>query len=250
MISIFMEILDDIIIINDNYYGIIFLNSNLEQINKVKLFDDFIIYSSFKHNKELLLFCPDNNCLIYLNLYKKAIIPLENFQNFIFCPLYFWYKDNVILTDYRGHFVNVDLVGRRLNLIDKNNKVCQDIKREMKKIEDFQFYKIYEKQKRAIAISDNSKVKLIDYNQSVKVINEFDKEEYHDFEWVGEYIVKISDDKVKIFCNNKDIIYSFPKQSIFLKGRIMELDRKKFFFLLYVPKGNLSEGRIEKIELI
>ena len=246
----FMEILDDLIVINDNYCGVIILNNNLEQVNKIELFDDITIYSSFKHSKELLLFCPDNDCFVYLNLYRYAIIPLESFKNCIFSPLYFWDKDNVILIDYQGHLVNVNLIQKRLGFIDENNKIWGKIRKEMKKMEGFWPYKIYEKEKRAIVISDNSRVRLIDYNQSTKVINEFNKEEYHDFEWVNEYLVKISDDKVKVYYNNKDIIDKASKQYIFLKGKIMELDKSKFFFLLYAPRGNLSESRIEKIELI
>lgn len=52
----FLEILEDILIINDNYSGLICYNNNLEQISKLELLKDLLIYSSFKNGKKYYYF--------------------------------------------------------------------------------------------------------------------------------------------------------------------------------------------------
>ena len=52
----FLEILEDILIINDNYSGLICYNNNLEQISKLESPEDLLIYSSFKNGKKYYYF--------------------------------------------------------------------------------------------------------------------------------------------------------------------------------------------------
>lgn len=248
----FMEVLEDIVVINDNYCGFLLFNSNLEQICRVKIFEGLSIYSSFKHGRKILLFCPENNCLVYfdLNSNEKKIISLKEFEGWIFSPLYIWYQNNVILSDYNGHFVNVDLKRGELYIIDIKDMAYQDVKEEVAKLREFQIYKICSrKKKRAIIYFQESKVRLIDYDQEVKVINEFEREQYYDYDWNGDYITKISEDKVEIIHGNSKTIYSPAENYNFLKGRIMGVSGDKYFFLLSALKSDDENSKIEKIKL-
>ena len=57
----FIETLEDSIIINDNYSGVIILDKKLNFVKKIRLIDDLMIYSVAKYKSEILLYCPDND---------------------------------------------------------------------------------------------------------------------------------------------------------------------------------------------
>lgn len=248
----FMEVLEDIVIINDNYCGILLFNSNLEQICRIKLFEDLSIYSSFKQGKKILFFCPENNCFVYFDSSsnEKKIIPLKEFESWIFSPLYIWCQNNVILSDYKGRFVNVDLKSGEIYTIDIKDMVHQEQREYIEKLYKFQILRIYSKKKRAIIYFDGSKIRLIDYDQGIKVINEFEKEQYYDYDWNDDYIAKISENKVEIIHGNSKTSYNSAEYYSFLQGRIMGLSGYKYFFLLSTLKSNNENSKIEKIRLV
>lgn len=91
----FINTISNKIIINDNYNGILILDTNLKLIKQLKIFEDITIYSSFINNitEEILLFCPDNECMVYVNIlkYEYKVIYLKNeFEKLIFTNLYEW----------------------------------------------------------------------------------------------------------------------------------------------------------------
>ena len=47
----FMEVLKDMILINNNYSGLILFNSNLEEVCRLEVIEDLSIYSSYIHEK-------------------------------------------------------------------------------------------------------------------------------------------------------------------------------------------------------
>ena len=66
----FFRIVDKTIIINDNYSGVFILNENFAILKTLKLLEGIVIYSSYVNsiNKEILLYCPDNEAIVYINL--------------------------------------------------------------------------------------------------------------------------------------------------------------------------------------
>ncbi len=248
----FLEILEDILIINDNYSGLICYNNNLEQISKLELPEDLLIYSSFKNGKKILLFCPDNNCFIYFNLNsnESKIITLEKFKNVIFSPLYIWTQNNIILSDYIGNFFELDLNNFEIDTISKKNKAYKKIIQEFEKLKELNIYRLYENKKKALVYFQDAKLRLIDYSKDIKVIYEFEKEDFNEFDCIVEYITKISENKVEIVHNCDKNIYYPEKNYMFLRGKIMDINETWDFFMLSAMKSNLQNCKIEKIKLI
>lgn len=245
-----MEVLEDKVVVNDNYSGLLVFDRNLRQIAKIKLFDDLIIYNSFKQREKILLFCPDNNCIVFvdLKLNKKLIIPLKQFENWIFSPLYFWEQDNVILSDYSGHFVNLDLMRCEITIIDIND-IDYKPQKNIGKIAGLQVFKVYNNEKRAIVFYEKSCVRLIDFEQDIKVVKEFEREQYYDFEWVDEYIVKISENNVELVHNNENSSYNPGKQYNYLIGKVLVTEEGEYLYLLSTLTSDSKVNKIEKIEL-
>ena len=52
----FMEIVNNMIVVNDNYKELIIFNSELRQIKKIELIEELTIYTSFKNGNEFYCF--------------------------------------------------------------------------------------------------------------------------------------------------------------------------------------------------
>lgn len=247
----FMEVIEEMILINDNYSGLVFLNSNLEQIRKIKIFEDLSIYSSLMDKKRILLFCPDNNCFVYFDfkLNERKIISLGEFKTWVFSPLHIWEQNNVLLSDYAGHFVNVDLKNGKIEMININNTVNREIRTEIEKLGKYQVYKIFREQKKALVYFGDSKIRLIDYDEGIKVINEFEKENYYDFDWTDGYMIKVSENKIEITYEKSRIIYNPVENHNFLRGKIMNINGDIYIYILSALKSNEKKGMIEKKKL-
>lgn len=119
----FLEAITDKLVINNNYKGIIVLDGkNLEVLQMVNTFDGMIIYASYISNdsEELLLFCPDNECIVYINLHTydfKVIHLAGRLVEVIFSPFYVWNVNRIILSSYNGDFYAVDLECNTITLI-------------------------------------------------------------------------------------------------------------------------------------
>ena len=77
----FMKRIGNTIIINNNYEGILILDSELNTIKEEKLLDDLLISDCFvnQNTKEIMLYAYENNCFVYLDTVKniKKIIPIQ-----------------------------------------------------------------------------------------------------------------------------------------------------------------------------
>ena len=64
----FIAVVQDKIIVNDNYDGILIFNHDLEVIKRCRLFNDMVIDTSFVKNNEIVFHCYENRCFIHLNI--------------------------------------------------------------------------------------------------------------------------------------------------------------------------------------
>ena len=247
----FMEIVDEAVVINNDYHGLLIFDRNLKQSYKMNFSEELIIYNSFKNKKQLLLFCPDNNCIVHVDLISRTIrkILLNDFEDYIFSPLYMWEQSKVILSDHNRPLLNVDLKKGTVESINSYDKIDKELKEEYEKIKNYQILKMYGDEKKAIAVEGNSTVKLIDYRQNIKELKEFPKEQYFDFEWKNEYMVKIGDSKIQLIYGNHSEIFNAEKDYDFLRGKIMCDHNKCFLFILSVLKSDVKKCRIDRIEL-
>lgn len=83
---------------------------------------------------------------------QNKIIPLSGFENWIFSPLYIWNQNAVVLSDYKGNVVRVDLENCRIHIPDKQDVMYRSIKADNEKWKGYQIHKIYREKKKAILI--------------------------------------------------------------------------------------------------
>jgi len=119
----FMQAVQDKIIINYGYGGIEILDCNLKSIKKINIFDDIVIHSTYVNSKsnELLLYCPENGCFVYVNLNDystKTILIEDDLENAFFSTIYLWQEDVIIINLYCMSFVKIDLKKECIEIIE------------------------------------------------------------------------------------------------------------------------------------
>jgi len=247
----FMEIVDDLVVINDNYHGLLIFEHNFAKIFQVELFEKLMIYSAFKHGKEILLFCPDNKCLVYVNieLRQKKVISLGKFEDDIFSTLYNWNDTNLMLSDYAGNIVKVDLDNAVLLNANPGDLTYQKLNEDIVKLKPFKICKVCGYENKAFINVADSKIRLIDYKKDIKMLSEFQREEFYDFDFAGNHMVKISENKAEVLFKNNCKIYRPSKQFHFLRGKIIIINQMNYLFLLSGDKTDINHIKIEKIKL-
>ena len=129
----YLENINNMIVTNDAYRGLNVYNNNLEKIFSIKIMQGLIIETAYKNPNmsELLLYCMENNCFVYVNLpkqtHKVIKIPIL-FRKEIFSPAYCWEEDRVYIDNYNEHFfcINISratiepIVHSRMELVNKN----------------------------------------------------------------------------------------------------------------------------------
>lgn len=142
----FFEILEDKLLINDNYKGVLVFDSKLNLLKNIELLDDLVIEFSIKNENKILLICPENGKIIYINLtdYQYKIISLDGFEDWIFSSLFDWKENIVILSDYNGNFVKLDLESTKIVTADK----CCYIQEIYQKLNGFRVRKIFALEKK------------------------------------------------------------------------------------------------------
>ena len=96
----FLEVLDDRIIINDNYDGVLIFDLEMNFIKAINIFEDIVVYDSYViSNKELILFCPENEKMVYINCEKNTskVIDIDEELSDIVDLRLFSMKDNICI---------------------------------------------------------------------------------------------------------------------------------------------------------
>lgn len=246
----FMEIIGERVVINNDYNGLMILDNHLQLVKKLFLIEELIIYSSFRSFNELLLFCPDNNCLIYINiqLLDFQIISLEGLEHLIFSAIYKWDQKEVILTSYKKELVKLDLNNYNIQKLDLGNLEYRKFREEYNQLSRFNVYKIYELEKTAFIKNSFPEVDFIKYKEKIEVLQKISQEDFHDFEAINNYILKISEEKaVVLFKENKKIYYP-EKNYSYLRGKFLKTGNYIYFYLLSSHNSKLSI-KIEKYRI-
>lgn len=250
----FMEIVGEKIIINDGYKGILILDMQMQPIKSIEIIEDITIYSSFFYKNEILLFCPDNNCLVYINIvsYKYNVISLGETWSPIFSTLYCWNEMGVILSTFKGEFVKVNLQEKNVEKIpnDLCNILCPDINKLYMELYKYQVYKVFVQEHKAFIEKADKKMCIFDYANKVEKMMEFTKSEYHDIDIKNGYIAKIGENIANVQYNEKQKTFYPTNNYVFLKGKFMISDNYAFLFLLSSSQECVTDVRIDKYNLL
>lgn len=253
----FIEIVSDKIIMNDNYNGILILDSNLNIIKQIKLLDNLVIDIAFINNERIVLYLYENNCLIYIdtNSYYNRIIFLDKyFEDTVFLSLYEWVENDLVLMADNGlFFVHINLLDNKVKVIDRDiiDELHFSIYKHWSKLNEFVIHKVYSQKCEAV-VEYNNLFKLINYkNNTESTLNIVPFETapfyFYDIEISGNCIAQISEKTVSVLCDGKvNLIYPYYKDYRYLRGKFININGKKCLILLSGSDSESNKSAIER----
>lgn len=252
-----MEVVEEKIIINDNYDGVLILDSDLNILKSIRLLEDLSIDTSFLNNQQIVLYCYENQCLIYINIdtYEYKIISLSaDFEDKVFLSLYEWVDtDLFLIADDGDFFAYVNLNSGEVQSAERDiiDKLSFSIKNDWKKLSQFLVHKIYVQRAEAV-IEKNNVIKLINYKKQEEAILDIEPFEmeplfFYDVEVMGMCIAQISEKEILLYCTNKKstLLPNYPQYS-FVRGKFISANDEIFILLLSSSNSESSEAVIEK----
>lgn len=248
----FIEVVQDKIIMNDNYDGINILNNELKIIKNLHLFDDIVIDSSYVKDNEIILYCYENSCFVYLNVdtYVYKVIPLSaEFSDLSFLSLYEW-KDNelILLADAGSVLVRINMLSY---IVQKEyvEKKTFPIKSAWEKLSKFIVHKVYPDRKIAI-VEMNNVLKIINYMDDTGLILNIKNIDFYDIEVMENFAALINEFEVFVWHGNQNVkLVPLPKGYRFLRCKFTCAYERKYLLLLLCNNADSSICKLQKYSM-
>lgn len=257
----FIEIVSNVVVINDNYGGIQILDDKFNIIKKIELFEGLKIYNSYVKDNELILYCYENECLIYINIYsfESRIIKLSiEFNDIIFTPFFEWNDNDLFLIDYDNTTaVHINLFKTSVTVMDKNyiNKYEVKIQDDWNELKKYLIHKVYPVKNLAI-LESNHELILYNFKQNFKSKLNVQKIKFHDIELSELNVAQISEEQILLFTGEKYITLKPELEGyVFLRAKFGTIDDITYVFVLmacnYESRLNIIKRfRIEDIQAV
>ena len=248
-----LDIVGNYILINNNYRGISIFNINLEKVKDIPIFEDLVIYSVYKDfiGEKILLYCPDNECIIYVNLELSDfnIIPLSN-QDIIFSPIYYWNENLIILITYTNEFYILDIEKRVVKRIGKKEiaKSYPEFYGFWHESKGYSILKIYSQElKFVFNDTDHDRIGLLKFKQNNKFFIEKPNNIGHDVEYKDKKFMFIKENKIILLSEKKLITWDANKNEIFLRARFLNTNT---IIILSSMKDDFKNNTITKCKIM
>lgn len=250
----FMEVLSDKIIINDNYEGILILDSNLNVIKRLKIFKGIAIYSSFVNkNGEILLFCPDNECMVYINIedYQYKVISLKNgLEDLIFSTLYEWNENSLILTTYNDEFYNICVHEKTIQKIDYKEieRLYPNLYNFYQELMKYKVIKVFSDEYIAIIYDENCNINMINFRYKTKQVLNNVSDDFLDIEFIDETFAIVNENTIEIVKRYYKEIIDRNMEFIFLKARFVNKANNIFLVTLSSSQSDVNYSKIDMFQ--
>lgn len=238
----FLELTDDFVVVNDRYQGLLVMDCTMQIVKKIFIMDDLLIDSAITHENKLILFCYDNECIVFVNLEDddKPVLRIEMTVDGYFLPLFIWEKESVLLCVGQGtQLVRIDLQNALMYEVKEGNS---QLSSDVNEVSRMKVYRFYPNSHQVLANRDGN-VCIFNYrtNECKELgINIVDNDEgvpsymlYHATESVEDVLIRISEMRVNVLTANKSL-FIYPHKEIFrfICGRATVVDGKKTLYIL------------------
>ncbi|WP_312752928.1 hypothetical protein [Rummeliibacillus suwonensis] len=249
----FIEVLFDKIIINDNYDGILILDTNLNLIKRINIFKGIIVYSLFIKNEEVLLYCPDNECIVHIDVstYEYSIIYLKNGQeNLIFSTLYEWNENGVVLTTHNDDFYSVYIRAKTIQKINHKEleRLYPKVYELYQKLNNFKVVKVFSDEYEAIIVDEEHNFSMLNNKEQFKHVLKNLPSDFHDIEFRNGAFAVVNENSIEVFTSNDKALFFPNKNCIFLKARFFVKNGGIGLLALSSSQSDVSYSKIDMFE--
>jgi len=227
-----VQLMQQDIVINDDYYGIKVIDFNLKEIRSIRIFKGAVIDSIYMHfsQNECILNCVENESIIWVNLVTGEFKIIPMLFDVGFSPLYFWDNSTLILTtyhDYAAYRVNWELSTVQLLEDSAIATISKDFYTFLMRIRQVKPWFILSNEYMYIMFNSDAKTiqivdVLLDTIQTISVDHLVDNEPYHDFVVRNSFVMCIAQGQIEIInihTNNRALLYPATGYE-FLRARL------------------------------
>lgn len=245
----FLACVNNKIVINNSYIGVLILDSELNVIDTIEIIDDLVIYSYYVYQNNILLYCPENSIIVLLDVEtgKHMIISLSGFEDEIFGEIYEWIDDSIVLSTYKGNFICINLTNTASEPLYYNECEMQ-VQKDYDFLKKYTVHKVFSDETKAIV--GNNKLHLLDYRSHRVLLEKIEQEQYHDYELAGQCLVKIGENKIGITNCREEFVLKPKKGYIYLRAKFLNENSKRYIITLSSDNKNIENSIIEKYPIV
>ena len=244
----FFRSVDKTVIINENYSGVLILNEDFKILKTLKLFEGIVIYSSYVNsiNREVLLNCPDNEAIVYINLKKymyKVLQLRKGVENLILTNLFEWNDNNIFLYTNNFEFIKINITKETIEQVDCNNENIDPLSYKVLNLnKEHEVIKIFYDEQAAV-IKDKGNLNFFNYNnQNSFVINK--DESFIDIEYKEGIFALIKEESIKLVTDSCEEILYPDTNYIFLKAGIINNLRSPSLVVMCSDKSDVNRCKL------
>jgi hypothetical protein len=250
-----LEVVSDKVVINDNYTGLIVLDSALKTVRRHHIMDEIVFEDSFTWGDGMLLHCIENDCFVYLDMAKasyKMIPLLPELHETPFLAAFAQEGDQVFLLTESGTVgVMVDVAKGTVSLTrcaseDEAFATACDAWEAFRKSS---LHKVYPERHLVLADSEDG-FEVICYTDGTRKAFMVQRAPFHDLEAFGDYLAQVDEWGIVLTDGNGCLrLAPEPDGYYFCWGRFLPVDGGMAFFTLASNNANCKECRIQRIML-
>lgn len=238
-----LECHQEVIIVNNNYSGINLYNKNLELQNTIDIFKGILIHTVYKNpnNNEVILYCPDNEVFVYLNLdttFQKVINFIEDIDECGLSNIYFWSGHEVLFLCGNKRYIKVDTRLFSIQELDKS-VVEREYPTFFTMLNESSKYLILEGGTETLTCRDRNNNELVDfdYTKNIKITSKISNKLGHEVIYLHGIFLSVHEEFILAIKEGKEVarVDTVPPYA-FLKARKQEEQNSNFIVL----KGNKS----------
>jgi hypothetical protein len=231
------------VIVNENYSGIKLYNEKLELNDTIDIFEGILIHAVYKNpNKnEVILYCPDNEVFVYLNLdtsFQKVIKFIGHMDECGLSNIYFWSGDEVLFLGGNKKYYKI-IIGefhlQELTMVQVGNNYPI----LPKLIKDSENYLIFEGGTETLTYGDrrNHEIVFFDYRKNMKIVSKIPNNLGHEVIYLDGLFLSIHEEFIQAIKDGKNVArIETVTPYTFLKAKKQTKNNANFIVL----KGNIS----------
>jgi hypothetical protein len=238
-----LECHNEVVIVNNNYSGIKLYNKNLELQNTIDIFEGIIIHTVYKNpNKnEVILYCPDNEVFVYLDLdtkFQKVVNFIGNIDESGLSNIFFWSGREVLFLCGNKRYYKIDIGLFSLQELDKS-VVEKEYPTFSKILNESSKYLILEGGTETLTCKDrnNNKLAFFDYKNNIKNVSNIPNKLGHEVIYLHGIFLSVHEEFIQAIKEGKGVArVDAVSPYTFLKARKQTEQNANFIVL----KGNKS----------
>ncbi|GAA3408997.1 hypothetical protein ACFFNY_08590 [Paenibacillus hodogayensis] len=241
-----LECHQGIIIVNNNYSGVNLYNKDLELRNTIDIFEGILIHTVYKnpYKNEVILYCPDNQVFVYLNLdtaFQKTINFIADIDECGLSNIYFWSGHEVLfLCGNKGYYkIDTDLFSLQeldTSVVEKEYPTFYTMLNESSK------YLILEGGTEKLTYKDriNNEIAYFDFTNNIKIASSIPSKLGHEVIYLDGIFLSVHEEFIQAIKEGREVarIDTVPPYS-FLKASKMTEQNESFIIL----RGNKSNSQ-------